>query len=276
MKLFFRTVLALLTLAMPAVSHGAVTQQELQHIVSQLLPFTGHQPQVYVHVDPSRAMGAAAVYGNPQLVNIWVDPRMMAQADRNSWAFILGHELGHPLKGYSGSHRNGELACDEYGARLATQAGYNLQQYLAFMQRNGYSCSPVHGCMHERAAILAQKFGAQPADITDHNGHPPMVGFPRPPHSPVRTSDAHTPQPCLHHGRPCSLGPPTPCVHVTPCQHPVAQVLPCQHPVMGQFGPVPAHPYGDIVQLPAHPNGDVLHPQGDIVPAPFCLTPTLP
>lgn len=271
-----RVIILALSVFLSSPAFARVSQPELQSLVQELLPHTGLRPQVFVHIDPSRAQGAAAVYGNQQLVNIWVDPQMMNRADRNTWAFILGHELGHPLRGLFGQSREVEQACDEYGARLAIAAGYNLQNYLNFMLENGSSCTPIHGCMHERAAILARKFNVEAKTSQEkHKDHPPMTGFPRSNSTPVSLTDYRTPQPCLHHGAPCTLNSPCFCPPV-PCRHPKSIQQPCQHPIAWTpYGLRYQHPF-DVVTIAAHPQGDAPHESGHSMPAPFCLRPSLP
>ena len=288
--------LVMVVISATSASAG-VSIQEMHQIVSQLLQHSAHKPQVQIYVDAQRAMGRAAVFGNPMQAVIFVDPQAMSRHHRTTWAFWLGHELGHPLIPRPGGTPQAERACDEFGAHLAIAAGYKLDVHLQAMYQapSIHVCSPTHGCEIDRARNLQQKFGTGgPSAPSGHEAHPPWgaktpscwtqsgaCAHPNPCVVPGATQGSK-PAPCSHRVGCADFGcSPVPCAHQAPCGHGVCPhkqacfhgPVPCQHPVMTPVGMRPAHPQGDSAHefhlqhpqgcMPAHPQGHPVHPQGD-------------
>ena len=131
---------------------GQVNTNTLDHIASQLVTVGNINAQGEVFSTYNTSVAAIGCEGN--YCNIYANPDAMSSKSLNTWAFIMGHELGHYALGHTGCGKGGkqaEMDADVYGAELATRAGYNLSSYINALQREPNTCSKSHGCWSERA-----------------------------------------------------------------------------------------------------------------------------
>lgn len=284
---------ALLTLSTD--SSAQVTQAQLQTLASRLAGERGNM-RVQLYVDGARAQGRAYVYGSSTQAYIWTDPAAMRRYNLNTWAFFLGHELGHPSLGLGGGPQ-AERRCDEFGAQLAIKLGYDIDEHVTAMLNSPESrvCSPSHGCEIERIRNLATRFGSVSTNKwgDQHVKHPSAIGFPihesgrgpapgqscwagrggRCRHEACSIPQVKVPcdhlKECQHLVECAAFGcTPVPCKHLVECTHPTGcvHVVGCRHRTACTHWGRPhlydiAHPLGDLV----HPQGDAMHPRGDWV-----------
>ncbi len=151
-----------LGLSIPMISTSQVSVQNLEEIATQLvnagrLNLQGH---IYSHANNSGGVAAIGCQGN--YCTIYAHPQAMAYKSVNTWAFIMGHEIGHFALGHNGCGKSGkqaEMDADVYGARLARTVGYDLSTYIAKLESQPNTCSESHGCWSERINNLRSSFG---------------------------------------------------------------------------------------------------------------------
>jgi hypothetical protein len=202
---------------------------------------TGTSLSGYLVDDAQRSGGVAAISWSGSESVIFVHPERRRSWSHNTWAFIIGHELSHALLNHQASGPNAEQQADGYGAELAAKAGYDPADYIAFMCQRPDTCSPSHGCFHERMERLENQFNVRACglDPSDHDGHRPAGGFPG---SIPEVRDG--PEGCVHRGEPCRHGDPVCTVYAA-----VPTVIPCEHLVQTAAGLRPRHPEGDEVYV---------------------------
>lgn len=128
--------------------------------------------------DVQRSGGVAAIgYGGGDSI-IYVHPAIRRSWSVNTWAFIIGHELSHALLQHRGGPQD-EWEADARGAKLADAVGYDVSDYIRFIcsgQPN--SCSPSHGCFHDRMRRLEDEFNVSACESSgDHSGHAMALGL---------------------------------------------------------------------------------------------------
>lgn len=181
MKNFIAASVLLLCSAAPAPAVQGVTPFEIDRMATQLLVASRQNLSGRVEANEAAAGGFASIRAMNGYAVIYVSPRRLRAIDRNSWAFVTGHELSHALLRHGpGSQGPGaEWAADEAGARMAVTAGYNIRSYIRFLYTMPNSCSPSHGCWHGRARNLELKFRTNTGLWRDeHAGHRAGIGFP--------------------------------------------------------------------------------------------------
>jgi hypothetical protein len=145
-------ILIFAILLFSTIVSARVTVFQLDQMASHILRMNGIPMQGRIFVDATRASGYAATTGNPINGIIYVDPFKMQTLSANTWAFIIAHELAHIHLGHTGlfpSVQN-EFTADSWGATWAVRAGYNADEFLAFMATEPNICTPSHGCWHDR------------------------------------------------------------------------------------------------------------------------------
>jgi len=82
----------------------------------------------------------------------------------------MRHELAHVILKHTGNNdKYDEWNADERGARLAINSGFNLTSYIRALYNEPNSCSPSHGCWHERAKRLEDEYGIDTGLHEDHH-----------------------------------------------------------------------------------------------------------
>lgn len=158
---------------------NAISLERLATITKDLMNKNGLNYAVNLSVDDRRASGYAAIsYDNvTNHVFIYVDSRQLAYKSSNTWAFVMGHELGHKFLGAI-SGPAAEWAADEKGGEWAVNAGYNVAGYIQSILNEYNACSKSHGCWHGRAHNLARIHGVDiyGSNEKDHETHRPGHG----------------------------------------------------------------------------------------------------
>ena len=132
---------------------------DLRNILSSLNADNNLNYSINVSIDNNRSHGYAAVQGFGNNVNIYVHGTELARQGKNTWAFVMGHELSHVILQHSGTNdKYDEFNADANGAKLAINSGYSVSNYIRSLYNEHNSCSPTHGCWHERAKRLEDKF----------------------------------------------------------------------------------------------------------------------
>lgn len=172
----FRVMLGVILIGMVTrASHGQVSITDLYQISQQLESQylrTNQLPmpvEIRILAHSERSWGRAAIFpeqvwtpwGPRAVFHIFVHPARLMDTSRNTWAFWLGHELGHPLIPATGGSPQAEFLCDEFGAWLAIPTGANLEAYINEYRRRPeiFVCSPTHGCEMDRLKNLIIKSG---------------------------------------------------------------------------------------------------------------------
>ena len=189
---------------------SAISFSTLQSITKELLQVNGLNYAVNLSIDNIRAQGYAAIRYDyvTNEVSIFVDSRQLRNKSANTWAFIIGHELGHK---YLGPHTGakGEWAADEVGGKLGLNAGYSLAKYIEDMLNDHNNCSHSHGCWHSRAHNLAKIYNISinGSSENDHKNHRDAEG-------PFPHQEMPKPNP-----KPSIVVRRVPCTHRVSCQH---------------------------------------------------------
>jgi len=146
-------------LLMPRFARGQVTRYDLDGIAQRLVEAAGLPFSGIVIPDPYRSQGYASIQFNGRYATIFVEPRIMPVVPRNTWAFVLAHELAHQALGHYGAYGpEAEADADVTGAQFAVGAGFDVVAYINDLYEEPNSCSPSHGCWHTRARQLELAF----------------------------------------------------------------------------------------------------------------------
>jgi len=212
-----------------STSRAAVTLTQLDQVATELLQ-ASRVPNLsgQIVADAVKSSGFAAIVWQGAYATIYVHPDATWRETLNTWAFVIGHELAHQILGHRGSGRaQQEFDADVLGAEMAIKAGYNVKDYIREMYNDANSCSVSHGCWHDRARNLEQKFGSVGGWNPKHEWHKPGDGaFP-----PIVTASTRQRRiPCRHIVN---------CEHAIACQHPI----PCCHLVCTPYGWQRRHAY---------------------------------
>jgi len=155
------TILVVL-LTMAIHSFAQVNTQILDNMASELVTVNEVNVAGEIHSSYRNSGGVAAISCRGNYCDIFAHPNAMNTKSRNTWAFIIGHEIGHYMLGHTGCGTGGkqkEFDADVVGARLAKNAGYNLSSYINDLERQPNTCSRSHGCWSERINNLRSSFG---------------------------------------------------------------------------------------------------------------------
>ena len=220
---------------------AAANVSSLDQLASQLLYASRQHLSGQIVVDPVRSQGFAAISWQGNVGTIFVHPNSLQRESLNTWAFVIGHELGHHLL----QHRSKtgppqETAADLLGARMAITAGYDVKAYIRKIYTDANSCSLTHGCWHSRARNLEQTFGAVGGWNPRHAQHKPGTG-PLPPQHSTTSQVVHVQ-----------------CSHPVACQHRIA----CQHLVYTWYGWQRQHQYDLLHTYDQAHVYDVMHQAG--------------
>jgi len=205
---------------------AAINITELGAITKEILEENKLNYAVNLSVNDREAMGFASIrYGShSNVVSIAVDSKKLRNKSANTWAFIMGHELGHKYLGVGGS-AEAEWAADEYGSRWAVNSGYDVAAYIKAMLSDYNSCSQSHGCWHSRAHNLARlhNINIYGSDEEPHKGHKTGHG-PFPPSPDAEPSDhnhdGECPQaPAPNHSQQKWVARKVSCTHKVECNH---------------------------------------------------------
>lgn len=166
-------------LFLPGWASAEVSESELRVLLDKLRQAAGipNVTQTLV-VDAAMARGYAAVTWNGSVATIYAHPTAMKRESLNSWAFVLGHEIGHQILNHSG--RGGaseEFAADVWGGQVAIKAGYDPKPYILAMYARPNSCSLSHGCWHTRAENLEKGLSVRVERPATYTSYSPTLGF---------------------------------------------------------------------------------------------------
>jgi len=157
-----RTLLSVILLFVFHSLFPQVNTETLDNIASQLASVGQINVRGQIYADYSNSGGVAAISCQGNYCNIFAHPNAMTSKSVNTWAFIIGHEIGHFALGHNACGKSGkqaEMNADVYGANLAKNAGYSLTNYLTALQSEPNTCSKSHGCWSERINNLKSNFG---------------------------------------------------------------------------------------------------------------------
>ena len=161
--------------------YSQVNTRTLDNIASELATTGGVNVRGQIHADYNNSGGVAAISCQGNYCDIFAHPNAMSNKSLNTWAFIIGHELGHYALGHIGCGKSGkqaEMNADVYGARLAKMAGYDLSNYISNLQLEPNSCSQSHGCWSERIDNLKRNFGYRQSNSHNCNNRTSWLAFP--------------------------------------------------------------------------------------------------
>jgi predicted Zn-dependent protease len=95
--------------------------------------------------------------------SIYVNPQFMSKIDSSAGEggvrFVLAHELGHVHNGMCGGH-DGELFCDEFGARSIAAMGYDEKVIHSVMAELSSDATDTHPASSTRATRASQAHAA--------------------------------------------------------------------------------------------------------------------
>lgn len=172
-----RSLFLLILISLSA--HATVSDVELENLLRQLQTVGGlsHLKQRLI-VDPVQSRGFAAITWNGMEATIYANPTAMRRETLNTWAFVLGHEIGHQILNHTGRAGSGEeFAADIYGGQLAMKAGYDPKPYILSMYARPNSCSLSHGCWHTRAENLETGLGQKVERPATYSSFSPTLGY---------------------------------------------------------------------------------------------------
>lgn len=183
----------------PSTIQSGVSVQRLDQIASRLVAESGKPFHGKIVADAQRSLGFAAIQHQGNQSVIFVSPNMLRVHTENTWAFVLGHELGHQISGTANSPQAEALA-DRIGAKLAMGIGYKLEDYVRQLYSNKNSCSPTHGCWHDRARQLEAHFQVSTGLWNPiHQHHRAGKGLPgQTQHDTIPPSKSKRRVPCAH------------------------------------------------------------------------------
>ena len=164
-----------------SLGYSQVNTEMLDDIASTLATVGGLDVYGEIFEDYHNSGGVAAIGCRGDYCAIYAHPEAMDSKSENTWAFIMGHELGHYALGHMACGKGGsqaEMDADIVGAELATRAGYNLTGYLRSLQREPNSCSKSHGCWSDRINNLKQYFGYRTSSAHRCNNRSSVMAFP--------------------------------------------------------------------------------------------------
>ncbi|MBX7152050.1 hypothetical protein K1X84_10445 [bacterium] len=176
---FFLTLFLCFLLGWVSIAKAGVSENDLKGLLEKLRVLSGiPNIQQELIVDPVMSRGYAAITWDGVKATIYVHPTAMNRESLNSWAFVLGHEIGHQVLNHSG--RGGsqeEFAADIWGGQLAIKAGFDPKPYILAMFSRPNSCSVSHGCWHTRAENLESGLHVQVERPATYTSYSPTLGY---------------------------------------------------------------------------------------------------
>lgn len=112
------------------ISFASVSQHSVHRVYSHIVAANHikHAPRLIIlHTDEINAYSGGNV--------IMVTTGLMRAVSINELALVLGHELSHSLGTDYGFGKTKEISADTNGARLASNAGYNMCRGANFFKK---------------------------------------------------------------------------------------------------------------------------------------------
>lgn len=223
-------------------AHAQVTAFQLDQMASKLLSATQINLRGDIVVHSVQSQGFAAIRYQGNFARIFVHPSRMQSESENTWAFVIGHELGHKILRTGGTPQ-AESAADVVGAKMAVKVGYDAKAFINYLYQHPNSCTRTHGCFHSRARKLESIYGSVGKWNRAHVDHPTATG---PAPSRVKAGTRRIKVYCRHS---------TWCRHRIACGHKMV----CQHPFWNGFVWVRAHQFDTQHQFDTRHQFDFKH-----------------
>jgi len=171
----------ILMLAVVAPLQAQVMEIDIESLLEQLMDANDIDLIYEIEISDDEDVGGVAAVDVQQeenelgfIIIFYIDPQAMEELSVNTWAFILGHEIGHVLEEHIWDEENyspeDEWSADVIGAQLAIDIEGDPYDYIDWLLAEGV-CSMEHGCDIQRAMILATVFELDSSEWSFPEGH---------------------------------------------------------------------------------------------------------